>query len=174
MASFTTKIKSNLNFKHLSNNLGDFIDTIPHEIGGQASKVMMQGLGHGKHQPLADLTKQLRREGVGWRGKKVKPVTEDIPLIQTGTLFRSLRYKKSTNSIDIEKYGLLHHKGFTNDRGLKVPARPFLDIIDDSDTFLHSTLTVGKAVLAFNLKNTIRDLLVGKKINLKKTTFLDI
>tara|TARA_Y100000004_G_scaffold69019_1_gene77492 strand:+ start:6085 stop:6609 length:525 start_codon:yes stop_codon:yes gene_type:complete len=174
MASFTTTIKSNLNFKHLSNNIEDFIDTIPHEIGGQASKVMMQELGHGKHEPLAELTKQLRRKGIGWKGKKVKPVTEDLPLIQTGNLFRSLRYKKSTNSIDIEGYAMMHHKGFINDNGLKVPARPFLDIVDKPDTFLHSTLTVGKAALSFNLKNTLRDLLIGKKIDLKKTTFLDI
>ena len=166
MGYFTTKITSNLNFGNAAKKMDEIIESVPDHFGIRAQQTMMGNIGDGRHQPLAEKTRVNRRLGIGWEGKKVKPVTEDIPLIQTGNLYRSLMYNKKTNSINIEGYGLMHHKGFVNDNKLKVPARPFLDLVEDPDTWLNSTLTVGRSVIEFDISSRVKKLILGKNIKI--------
>ena len=153
MSGWEASIKTNYSFGKLARNLEKVLKDAPDEIGQAAEMTLRGNIDDAKYPPLRDYTKMMRKKGKGWGGKDVPPVTHDIPLRQTDALYNSLKYNKKTKSIDMMAYGLMHHRGFPNKNPnwQDAPPRPFLDLIDNPDGWMHSTATVGVSVLGVKL-----------------------
>ena len=125
---FKTKFISTYSFAKLNRSVPKIIRESVDNIGKLAEKVMKGNIDTANYPELTKFTKKQRRKGIGWAGKKVKATTSTVPLRQTDSLYNSLTYTKKDQTIKMNAYGKMHHKGFTNMSGLKVPPRPFMDL----------------------------------------------
>ena len=143
MSGWGASIKTNYSFGRLARSMEKILNTSTDQIGLSAEKHIKENIDKGL-RPLARFTKNQRMRGISWGGKKVPPVTHDIPLRQTDALYKSLKYKKETKSIDMMAYGLKHHEGFKNQKGKYVPPRPFLALTTEKpDLFVQGELAGG-------------------------------
>ena len=151
---FKTKFISTYSFAKLNRSVSKIIRETVDSTGSLAEKIMKGNIDAAEYDPLTKFTKRKRREGIGWAGKKVKPTSSTVPLRQTDSLYNSLSYIKKDQTIKMNAYGKMHHKGFTNMSGLNVPPRPFMDLqpgkkgffFNKPDKMLSATKTVGVAV----------------------------
>ena len=151
---FKTKFDTTYSFAKLKRSVDKILRESVDDIGQAAEKIMKGNIDDANYPELTKFTKKQRRKGIGWAGKKVKATTSTVPLRQTDSLYNSLTYTKKDQTIKMNSYGKMHHKGFTNMSGLKVPPRPFMDLqpgkkgffFNKPDKMLPATKTVGVAV----------------------------
>ena len=125
---FKTKFDTTYSFAKLNRSINKILRESMHGIGETAEKIMKRNIDDARYAPLRPFTKKMRAKGIGWGGKKVPPTSDDTPLKQTGSLYNSLTYVKSDQTIKMNAYGRMHHDGFTGTSGFKVPPRPFMDL----------------------------------------------
>ena len=125
---FRAKIKTTFSFGKLKRSVPKIMRESVDNIGELAEKVMKNNIDTARYPKLSPFTLKMRKKGVGWGGKKVSPTNNKTPLRQTDSLYNSLKYNKSDQTIKMNAYGKMHHKGFTNKSGFNIPARPFMDM----------------------------------------------
>ena len=130
MPLFKTKMKQTFSFAKLNRSIDKIARELVDTTGVTYEKIYKKRIDDGLLPPHTKLTKRLRKQGDGWNFKKVPPTDSEIPLKQTGALYRSLTYVKSDQTIKMLAYGQKHQKDFTNPLGFKVPARPFLQDVE--------------------------------------------
>ena len=134
---FKTKfVEQTYSFAKLNRSVNKIIRESIDNIGGLAEKVMKGNIDAARYPELTKFTKAQRRKGIGWGGKKVKATSSEVPLRQTDSLYNSLTYIKKDQTIKMNSYGMMHHKGFTNASNLPVPPRPFMDMKPGKKGFL--------------------------------------
>ena len=128
MPLFKTKMKQTFSFAKLNRSIDKIARELVDTTGATYEKIYKKRIDDGLSPPLTKLTKRLRKQGVGWNFKKVPPTDSEIPLKQTGALYRSLTYVKSDQTIKMLAYGKKQNDGFPNPhpKAKDVPARQFL------------------------------------------------
>ena len=125
---FKTKFISTYSFAKLNRSVDKILRESIDDIGETAGKIMQRNIDDARYAPLRPFTKKMRAKGIGWGGKKVPPTSDETPLKQTGSLYKSLNYIKKDQTIKMNSYGRMHHDGFIGTSGFKVPPRPFMDL----------------------------------------------
>ena len=125
---YKSKIKSTFSFAKLARSVDKIINESVDVMGKTAEQVMKKRIDDGLKPPLEPFTLRMRKRGVGWMGKKVPSTSSDKPLLQTGSLYRSLTYIKSDKSIQMNSYGKKHQEGFPNPITARkpIPKREFM------------------------------------------------
>lgn len=108
-------IRKNFDFGKLQRGVNKVINKTLSKIAQKSEEITKDNID-GKMRPaLKPFTKKMREKGYGWEGKKVgKPITKNIPLKQTGALYRSIKYKKKDDTLEMLAYGLIQNNGFTS------------------------------------------------------------
>ena len=151
---FKTKFITTYSFAKLNRSVNKIIREAVDDVGQAAEKIMKGNIDDENYPPLKPFTKKMRKKGIGWGGKKVKSTNSTVPLRQTDSLYNSLTYIKKDQTIKMNAYGKMHHKGFKGKSGFSVPPRPFMDLqpgkkgffFNKPDKMLPATKTVGVAV----------------------------
>ena len=146
---FKTKFISTYSFAKLNRSAPKIIRESVDGLGKVGENILKQRIDS-KLRPLTEYTKLQRRKGIGWNKKKVPSTSDDTPLKQTGSLYKSLTYIKKHQAIKMNAYGKEHNDGFENLSGIKVEPRPFLGLEDDN-TFK----TTGLAVATKSIKRKL-------------------
>ena len=137
---YKSKIKSTFSFAKLARSVDKIINESVDAIGQTAEQVMKKRIDDGLKPPLEPFTLRMRKKGVGWMGKKVPSTSSDKPLLQTGSLYRSLTYIKANKRIEMNSYGKKHQDGFPNPITSRkpIPKREFM--VSEADP-TYKTLT---------------------------------
>ena len=138
---FKTKFISTYSFAKLNRSVNKIIRESIDDLGEVGENIMKQRIDSKLQPPLSKFTLKMRRKGIGWGGKRVASTNDDTPLKQTGSLYKSLKYVKKNQSIEMNAYGKMHNDGFIGTSGFKVPPRKFLGLEDDN-TFKTTGLAV--------------------------------
>jgi len=133
------EIKSNFSFSKLASNISSILDKQSNRISKGSAQDARENIDKGLSPPLKKSTLSIR---------DIRNIEGSKPLYATGRLYKSI--KDTKDGIQMMKYGLYHHKGFTpkkipfalkyldwdvadkmlgyanNKKGIRVPARPFL------------------------------------------------
>ena len=152
---FKTKFTATYSFSKLNRSINKIIRESVDDLGQVGENILKQRIDSKLQPPLTEYTKLQRRKGIGWGGKKVPPTTDDTPLKQTGSLYNSLKYIKKDQTIKMNAYGKMHHKGFKNPNGFKVPAREFIGLEDDN-TFKTTGLAVATKSIQRKLQKAFK------------------
>ena len=150
---FKTKFTTTYSFAKLNKSVDKILRESVDDIGQAAEKIMKGNIDDANYPELRPFTIKMRKKGEGW-DRDVPPTSSTVPLRQTDSLYNSLSYIKKDQTIKMNAYGKMHHKGFTNMSGLNVPPRPFMDLqpgkkgffFNKPDKMLSATKTVGVAV----------------------------
>ena len=128
MGAFTTKFITNYSFAKLGRSIDKIARELVDTTGESYENIMKKRIDNKLTPPLRPMTLEMRKKGIGWGGKKVPPTSDDTPLKQTGSLYKSLAYIKSDQTIKMLAYGKSHHDGFPNPYASRrdIPARKFL------------------------------------------------
>lgn len=128
MPLFKTKMKQTFSFAKLNRSIDKIIKEAVDGVGKAQEMIYKQRIDNVLTPPLRPFTLKMRKKGIGWDGKKVPPTSSDTPLKQTGSLYKSLTYIKSDQTIKMFAYGKKHNDGFPNPhpKAIDVPARQFL------------------------------------------------
>ena len=129
---FKAKIKTTYSFAKLNRSISKIIRESVDDLGKVGESILKQRIDSKLQPPLSPFTVKMRAKGIGWGGKKVTPTSDDTPLKQTGSLYRSLTYVKKDTSIKMNAYGKKHNDGFTGTSGFSVPPRPFMGLENDN------------------------------------------
>ena len=129
---FKTKLTSTYSFSKLNRSVNKIIRESVDSLGEVGENILKQRIDSKLKPPLSPFTLKMRKKGIGWGGRKVPPTTDDTPLKQTGSLYRSLNYIKKDKTIKMNAYGKMHNDGFTGASGFSVPPRPFMGLEDDN------------------------------------------
>tara|TARA_R100000808_G_scaffold24717_1_gene57833 strand:- start:339 stop:803 length:465 start_codon:yes stop_codon:yes gene_type:complete len=117
-------ITTNFSFTKLEKGL----DKALKEFGGtgmrEFAEAAKRNINKGELRPLGKATLDSRARNRYWGGKKNVPALGNKPLVHTGALSKSI--KPTKDGVEMNKYGIYHHQGFTTNKGKKIPARPFL------------------------------------------------
>ena len=106
------KIESNFSFKKLAGKVDSIVDKYKEDVSGAYADGSRKRINDRISPPLADWTVKNRMEGTG-----------DLPLKETGALYRSLKGTKK--GLEMLSYGAEHQKGYSNKPWKPVPARRF-------------------------------------------------
>ena len=82
-----------------------------------------ENLKEGNLRKLRPASIEARKRGHYWGGKKVAPTDTTKPLVYTGDLLNSIKWKE--DGVEMNEYGLFHQKGFLMRTGTLVKPRPF-------------------------------------------------
>ena len=105
-------IRKNFNFGKLSRGINKVIRKTLLKIGEKSVEISRDNIDKGLKPKLKPFTVKMRKKGKGWNNKDVgKPISAK-PLKQTGNLYKSMKYKKSNNTMEILAYGLIQNDGF--------------------------------------------------------------
>ena len=114
-AIFTAKHKLSFDFGKMARGSNKVIRETLVKIAKKSVKTSKENIDKGLRPKLKPFTKIMRSKGIGWGGKKGATARfGDKPLKQTGTLYNSIRYNKSQNSLEMKAYGLIQNRGFTS------------------------------------------------------------
>ena len=141
---YKSKMKSTFSFAKLARSVDKIIGDAVDSVGTTAEQIMKRRIDDGLKPPLEPFTLRMRKKGVGWMGKKVPATNIEKPLLQTGSLYRSLTYIKADKTIKMNSYGQKHQEGFPNPitRRKPIPKREFM--VSETDTTYN---TMSKSVL---------------------------
>ena len=110
------KIKITYNAGKLARQMPKIIQKHMGRYARSSEKGAKEKIDSGKLRPLKDITIKKR---------KAKGITGTKPLYETGALHRSIK-GRSDGVLTMVKYGIHHHRGFTNNKGTEVPPRPYI------------------------------------------------
>lgn len=136
------EIKTKVNFDF--GKLGRQIPKIIKEYVSDYAKGTEEG---SKSNIDKGLTPSLRKSTIEIR--KIKEISGQKPLKASGSLYNSIKSNRGGNKLSFFKYGQYHREGFTpkkiplttknkkvkfvnNNKGIKVPARDFIGILDQT------------------------------------------
>ena len=99
----------------LSRSTNKIVRETVEKIGRKSASITRTNILNRLKPPLKPFTKIMRDKGLGWGGEKVgKPIGGNIPLLQTGRLYKSIKYNQKDKALEIPAYGFLHEQGFTS------------------------------------------------------------
>jgi hypothetical protein len=127
-------IQANFSFLKLSRGWKKIVNRYIENFPAESAKLTKAKLEKGRLKPLKPFTREMRKKGRGWSGKKVQPTKSPRPLNQTGTLIKSIKANKK--SLEMKAYGVIQEKGFISQvktrymkfKYIVVPPRPFIQI----------------------------------------------
>ena len=108
-------IESNFSFKKLAGKVDDIVDKYTEDVAGAYAQGEKDRIDSRISPPLKPFTIRNRRPGTG-----------DLPLKETGALYKSLKGTKK--GLEMLSYGAEHQKGYKAKLGnitATIPARPF-------------------------------------------------
>ena len=124
---YELKTTINFTFKKVSTNFQQIFNDLIDDVGDNMGENIKENILNSDklYKPLSNNTLKARRKGVYWGKERVNPTTSTHPLIQTGSLLRSVKYNKGQDTVTMNHYGVYHNSGFTAG-GANVPRRPFI------------------------------------------------
>ena len=118
---------TNFTFKKVSKDFSELYNTLVDDVADNMAENVKENIQNSSslYKPLANNTLKARRKGVYWGKERVNPTTSTQPLVQTGSLLKSIKYNKGKDTITLNDYGWYQNTGFTAG-GANVPRRPFI------------------------------------------------
>ena len=126
---WSTEVYMNFSFKKLAANIGKPVIKLLDDLAEASAETTKANIDKGL-SPLRPATIEARRAGKYWgnqRGDQYK-TDSTTPLKHTGSLYKSIKAKKG-RGMQLNKYGLNQHKGFTAGKGIVVKPRPFISAL---------------------------------------------
>ena len=136
---FDFKFKTNFNLNKLARNADKLIEEVMEDIGNTTIDSMQKIIKEAPYKPLSNTRKGKRQSGVGFpdTNQGVNNIGGSTPLLQSGSLFKSMSYRKG-EGIHMNHYGLTHNDGVPDDiypkldppqkNNVSMPPRPFIKI----------------------------------------------
>ena len=129
MANIAWKANWKTNFSFLKLKMGVFnaMNNVRDSLG-RGSEVETKAAIDKGLRALRPATIESRLAGKYWgkeRGEIYK-TSDKTPLKHTGALYKSIKWNKNTQSLEMNKYGRHQDSGFTAGRGITVRGRPFI------------------------------------------------
>ena len=112
----SVKIKITYNAGRLASEMPKIIQKHMGRYARSSEKGAKEKIDSGKLRPLKDFT---------IRSRKSRGITGTKPLFETGNLHRSIK-GRSDGVLTMAGYGIHHHRGFTNNKGIQVDPRPYI------------------------------------------------
>ena len=103
------QIKTTFDFGKLERKIPDILNDLVDESKMVYAEMSAKNISDGL-RPLKKASIEARKKGHYWGGKKVTPTTSTKPLIYTGSLLNSIKWKD--DGVEMNEYGLFHQKGF--------------------------------------------------------------
>ena len=126
MADIKWKATWKTNFSFLKLKMGAFhaMNNVRDSLGKGSEIETKAAIDKGLRR-LRPATIEARKLGKYWGRQRVTPTSDDTPLKYTGELYRSIKWNKDTQSLEMKKYGRHQDAGFAAG-GVTVRGRPFI------------------------------------------------
>ena len=106
--------RKNFDFGKLSRGMNKVIEETLQKIGKKSVEISRDNIDKGLKPKLKPFTLKMRKKGKGWNNKNVGKPVSNKPLKQTGKVYKSMKYNKSKNTMELLDYGLIQQIGFTS------------------------------------------------------------
>ena len=123
------QIKTTFDFGKLANKIEGIMNDVVDDGKRLYRTTTKENLREGKLRKLRPASIEARKRGHYWKGKKVTPTNSTKPLIYTGSLLDSIKWKD--DGVEMNEYGLFHQKGFSMPTGTLVKPRRFFALKPD-------------------------------------------
>ena len=123
------QIKTTFDFGKLANKIEGIMNDVVDDGKRLYRATTRDNLKEGNLRKLRPASIEARKRGHYWKGKKVAPTNSTKPLIYTGSLLNSIKWKD--DGVEMNEYGLFHQKGFLMRNGTLVKPRRFFALKPD-------------------------------------------
>ena len=104
------QIRTTFDFGKLAKKMDGILNDVVDDGKRLYRTTTKDNLKEGNLRKLRPASIEARKKGHYWGGKKVTPTTSTKPLIYTGSLLNSIKWKD--DGVEMNKYGLHHQEGF--------------------------------------------------------------
>ena len=104
------QIRTTFDFGKLASKMDGILNDVVDDGKRLYRTTTRENLKEGNLRKLRPFSIEARKKGHYWGGKKVTPTTSTKPLIYTGSLLNSIKWKD--DGVEMNKYGLHHQEGF--------------------------------------------------------------
>ena len=123
------QVRTTFDFGQLANKIEGIMNDVVDDGKRLYRSTTKENLREGKLRKLRPASIEARKRGHYWKGKKVTPTNSTKPLIYTGSLLDSIKWKD--DGVEMNEYGLFHQKGFSMPTGTLVKPRRFFALKPD-------------------------------------------
>ena len=123
------QIKTTFDFGKLEREIVGIMNDVVDDGKRLYRTTTKDNLREGNLRKLRPASIEARKRGHYWGGKKVTPTNSTKPLIYTGSLLDSIKWKD--DGVEMNEYGLFHQKGFLMRNGTLVKPRRFFALKPD-------------------------------------------
>ena len=131
-------------------NAGKLAKELPKIINNYVQKYSVKAAENTRKAIMKGVSPNITETTANIRKRRGQPVSK--PLFASGNLFRSIKSKKKNKgaSIEMNKYGIEHHRGFVTDSESMIPNKPVpaREFINPSKKF--------EKILLRDLRNAIK------------------
>ena len=120
------QVRTTFDFGKLANKIEGIMNDVVDDGKRLYRATTRDNLKEGNLRKLRPASIEARKRGHYWKGKKVAPTNSTKPLIYTGSLLNSIKWKD--DGVEMNEYGLFHQKGFLMRTGALVKPRRFLHL----------------------------------------------
>ena len=117
------QVRTTFDFGKLANKIEGIMNDVVDDGKRLYRATTKDNLKEGNLRKLRPASIEARKKGHYWGKIKVTPTTSTKPLIYTGSLLNSIKWKD--DGVEMNEYGLFHQKGFLTRNGILVKPRRF-------------------------------------------------